>query len=639
MAANDLPLELILRRSISDGFLHSNDPELERLRHSQRQGVKTPLDDKEDGYSSSDSSSRHVPLSKDPSIYFQKVGLTSTQRSKPSKTRTLNTTLNYRESQGGSGGHSRGTTYRRGYGLSEISTSEEEDSSSSSSEDYDTSDSEDEAFPVSSRRFANPGKVLPSTGGRNQELAHYVAHITGRIDPWELRMQKLQEERKKVAPQIAEQIANDFRNLNIKPAVAPAKSWNNVDVSQRLKAMSLETEQIKEKRRKEIELKNQAMTKDIENCLARIKEERETVIRIRDEAIKQAQQEKERLAKEAEDKAKAAVAQKEAQNKKAAEEVAAKAEKAKKTAAAAAEKASADTSAIFVSEAASAEYQRYTKVLEHIRMVVLPAITGNPQLKKFCFSARRDIVASIGQLVNKRSEILRVATEIDGYFNTTKSQNESAYNWVLNCTAKKIVKQAETEALVKATPTFPLAHVAVLLFTNHPLFLDVLMARFAKKCPYVTPMYIQKGPNDSSEDYLAKLAYKKTAKGYESEAQYNARQCAMFTLYCAIMQTTPPIGQNVYPISYGWTWVARIMNMPPRPITPALIAVFVEVCGNMYLRTYRNQAHKVLQLLFQEFIPIIPSQGKDGTTRLKILLEDFAKSGQIPVPEGRDFSN
>ncbi|KAG0008564.1 hypothetical protein BGZ80_003295 [Entomortierella chlamydospora] len=77
--------------------------------------------------------------------------------------------------------------------------------------------------------------------------------------------------------------------------------------------------------------------------------------------------------------------------------------------------------------------------------------------------------------------------------------------------------------------------------------------------------------------------------------------------------------------------------MPPRPITPALIAVFIEVCGNMYLGTYRNQANKVLRLLYEDFLPMIPKQGIDGKVRLKTLLDDFIKSGQIPVADGREF--
>jgi len=39
---------------------------------------------------------------------------------------------------------------------------------------------------------------------------------------------------------------------------------------------------------------------------------------------------------------------------------------------------------------------------------------------------------------------------------------------------------------------------------------------------------------------MKKLGYAKKDKGWESAAQYNARQCAIFSLYCAIMQTEPP---------------------------------------------------------------------------------------------------
>ncbi|KAF9433752.1 hypothetical protein BGZ76_009032 [Entomortierella beljakovae] len=638
MPANELPLDFILQRSVSDRLTNPDNLELDRLSISQtepRRELEPEQEQKQDEKDIEDNSlnKNHIPLSKDPSIYYQKIGLTSTQRSRPSKLNTINSTLSRN-----------GSAVRRGYGLDDFSTSEEEDenddngNTDSDDDEYLTSDSEDEAFPVSSRRYANPGKQPSDLEGRNTELAHYVAHITGRIDPWELKMQRVQEEGRHRSSQTAEKIASDFKKLSTastKPATI--SSWNPDDVAQRLKAMDLETEAIKEKRKKETEAKNQAMAKEIENCLARIKDERETAIRIREEALRKIREEEERKVKEAEEKEKASIAQKEAQQKKATEEAEAKAERAKKAAAAAAEKRATDTSAIFVSEAANAEYQRYTKVLDHIRTRVLPAVTGNPPLKKFCFGARRDIVASIGQLINKRQEVIRVATEIDNYFKTAKNHSEDAYSWVLNCTAKKLVKQAETEALVKCAPTFPLAHVAVLLFTNHPLFHEVLMSRFAKKCHYVTPMYIQKEPNDSPEDYLRKLAYKSTGKGFESEAQYNARQCAMFTLYCAILQTTSLMGQNLHPMSYGWTWMARIMNMPPRPITPALIAVFLEVCGNSYLRTYRNQANKVLALLYNEFLQMVPQQGVDGKTRLKILLDDFLKTGQIPLADGQGF--
>ncbi|KAK3812260.1 MAG: GLE1-like protein-domain-containing protein [Benniella sp.] len=441
----------------------------------------------------------------------------------------------------------------------------------------------------------------------------------------------------------------------MRPATAPNWIRNVDDVAQQIKAMELETQSIKEKRRKEFETRQLAVDKEVEDCLRRVRDERETAIRIREEAIRQAQLEKEKAAKAEEEKAKAIVAQKQAQDKKAAEEAAAaekaqKAEKDKKAAAAAAAEkaknaaaagiadASSNTGSNFVSETALVEYKRYMDLLTHLKTVAVPAVENDPAIRKFCAGIRREIMPSIGQLINKQHEIIRVAMEIDQQFKKAmQTQNENVYYWVLNFTAKKLTKQAEGEALVKAAPAFPLAHVAVLLFTNHPRFMDVLLARFVKKCPYTAPLYMSKESSESPDEFLHRLGYKKKEKRLENEAEYNGRQCAIFTLYCAIMQTNPPAGRNLYPLSNGWTWMSRVLNMPPRPITPSLITVFLEVCGERYLRTYGNQARKVIQLLVNEFIPLIPRQGKDGTTRLKTLLEEYLRTGQFSVVEGREF--
>ncbi|KAF9581726.1 hypothetical protein BGW38_001157 [Lunasporangiospora selenospora] len=384
------------------------------------------------------------------------------------------------------------------------------------------------------------------------------------------------------------------------------------------------------------------MKKEIDDCLAKVKEERETAIRIREEAARAVQLEKERLEKEVEDKKKAEEAAKVAREEIAkanAQAVAtASAAKAKQQAAAAAQHQASTTSTVFASDSANREYDHYISVLNHLKQNVDPAVSNDPATKKYCFAQRREIRAIIGQLVNIKKEIFRVATELDSMFKETmRTRGAAAYYWVMNTTAKKLVKQAETEALVTASHTFPLAHVAVLLFTNHEKFKDVLMARFSKKCPYVIPKYFAKEPTETPDQFLKKLGYTMKEKGWESEAQYDARQCGMFSLYCAIMQTTPQVGQNLYPLSQGWTWMARIINMPPHPITPALITVFLEVCGHGYMRAYRQQANKVLQLLMSDFIPLIPKEGVAGTTRLKTLLENLLKTGQIPVPEGREF--
>lgn len=95
---------------------------------------------------------------------------------------------------------------------------------------------------------------------------------------------------------------------------------------------------------------------------------------------------------------------------------------------------------------------------------------------------------------------------------------------------------------------------------------------------------------------------------------------------------------NPFPISLGWTWCARIMNMAQREITPLLIHSFLEIAGNHMLRTYPRQFPKVLELLYHQILPSAPVHPtKDNVshiTGLKLYLEDYFKTGKlVPIPE------
>ncbi|KAG0096871.1 hypothetical protein BGZ93_003883 [Podila epicladia] len=571
MATHDLPIEFILSRSLSEGIVKKDDPNLLSLRLSQ---------------------SRANDLASFRPSQPLKINLVSTiNRSKKYSTRVDSSSFSNNRHNNVSG-----------YGLADSSSSEESDS--------DFSD-EDNSYPFGAKRSVT---TLSSTSTRMSDTksiarqnqitnpnshVDYVAHITGRMDPWELQIQKLRDEGKEQAPQFAHKIVKDFRGLGSQQGGSMiSRPHDNDDIAQRLKSLAIEVEAIRDKRKMETDVMNHALSKDIDDCLARIKEERDTAIRIREEALKREQLEKERIAKEAEEKKKAAIAEKEEQEKRAKEAsaaaAAATAAKAKKIADDAAKKASIATSnaaSVFVSGAADKERQHYKSVLDYIHNEVVVAIDSNKAVKKSCADAKREIVPLIGQLINVRDEILRVAITIDGVFKKIRdAHGDNGYYWIMNIAAKKFVQQAGNDLLVKVGPAFPMAHVIVLLFTNHPKFLDVMMARFSKKCPYVMPMYIVKDDSDTPDLYMKKLGYARKDKGWESEAQYDARQCAIFSLYCAIMQTEPT-------------------------------------------------AMKIFRLTMTDFVPIVPKEGVAGATRLKTQLEDFMKSGHIPKAEGRDIPN
>ncbi|KAG0344287.1 hypothetical protein BG004_004600 [Podila humilis] len=639
MATYDYPLESILARSVNDGVNYTNDRSSDsttRMAKLKSISLRTP------------SESPHLGRAIAPTMPPPRKNNLNTINGARKKYSTLQTNgyyvIDHQHVQ---------YTEVSGYGLGDDTSSEEDEEEEEDNSFEDDFKKKDELGDNENKDNDWGGVViLPSavsSGHRNKprpnNSVEYVAHVTGRLDPWELQMQKLREESKELAPQIANRITNDFQVLKNQlktqqhqqpqqqqsSNTATARDYN--DITQRLKDLTTGTEEIKENRRKETEAMNQALSRDIESCLEQIKVERETAIRIREEALHRARLEEERLAKEAEDQKRAAEAEKEAKEKRAKEAseaaAAASAAQAKKLADEATKRASlasANAAGMFASESANLEHQHYKSVLAHIHDEVVVTVQNNKALKQFCGEAKREIIPLIGQLINVREEIVRVAITIDGVFKRVKeAQGDLGYYWIMNIAAKKFVQQAGNDLLVKADPAFPMAHVIVLLFTNHPKFLDVIMARFAKKCPYILPVYIAHDSADTTDQFMKKLGYAKKEKGWETEAQYDARQCAIFSLYCAIMQTDPPVGRNLYPIEHAWTWMARILNMPPRPITPALISSFID-------------AMKVLRLMVEEFIPLIPKEGVAGATRLKTQLEDLMKTGRIPVPNGRNFS-
>jgi hypothetical protein len=55
-------------------------------------------------------------------------------------------------------------------------------------------------------------------------------------------------------------------------------------------------------------------------------------------------------------------------------------------------------------------------------------------------------------------------------------------------------EQAETEVTVKPSTAYPLAHVSVMLATKHVDFMDILIGRIVKHCPYIIPRYYDDDP-------------------------------------------------------------------------------------------------------------------------------------------------
>ncbi|PVZ98735.1 hypothetical protein BB558_005244 [Smittium angustum] len=173
----------------------------------------------------------------------------------------------------------------------------------------------------------------------------------------------------------------------------------------------------------------------------------------------------------------------------------------------------------------------------------------------------------------KREEEREVANHINEYLSSIKRNSEDAYTWLLNLTAKSLIKQAETEVSVKTTVCYPLAHVTVLLFRIHTGLIDM--------------------EGETTDEYRKRLGYTRSYEDnkWESQFKYEERMCGIIAYYTAILQTTPN-----------------------------------EIGGYSMQTAYANQFTKILNMIKSGYIPSVPKTSPTAiasTSRLESVLDFY----------------
>ncbi|KAI8899894.1 GLE1-like protein-domain-containing protein [Globomyces pollinis-pini] len=277
--------------------------------------------------------------------------------------------------------------------------------------------------------------------------------------------------------------------------------------------------------------------------------------------------------------------------------------------------------------------------VNHIKKVIKPESLKDNAIQNKLFKDRMVINRTIGQLTPIFQNILVLLKKLGNTLKDVKDNHPNLYELVLYMLAKKVVKQAETEVSVRKETAFPLAVLCVVTANKHQPFIDILLGRMMFKCSYIIPCYQKKLPTETVPEYQSRLGYKMTNGTFETELQYNERMCGIVSLYAAIIQTKVPNIPNPFGIQHAWTWLARILNMKPRKLTPQLIYTFLEITGNALINEYRHQAKKMILVIKDQFIPTIPAAAISSTTRLQSFLEETViKNGTIPICSGSDFA-
>uniref|UniRef100_A0A8C3M647 mRNA export factor GLE1 n=1 Tax=Chrysolophus pictus TaxID=9089 RepID=A0A8C3M647_CHRPC len=223
------------------------------------------------------------------------------------------------------------------------------------------------------------------------------------------------------------------------------------------------------------------------------------------------------------------------------------------------------------------------------------------------------------------------------------TQHPQGLDFVHYKLAEKFVKQGEEEVASHRESAFPIALVISGIWEVHPRVGELFLAHLHKKCPYSVPFYPAYKEGASMEEYQRMLGYLVQDSKMEEEDHFLKRMSGLIRLYAALIQLRWPYGnkQGAHPhgLSYGWCWLAQMLNMEPLVVvTATLLYDFLEVCGHALMKQYHCQFWKLLLLMQENYIPRIEAitnvGQKASLTRFKQFVEESLQKKDIPLPKG-----
>ncbi|CAG9789427.1 unnamed protein product [Diatraea saccharalis] len=278
-------------------------------------------------------------------------------------------------------------------------------------------------------------------------------------------------------------------------------------------------------------------------------------------------------------------------------------------------------------------------------------LLDNANLKKFRFDCQKAVNTPVNALssvsgmhmrdkYDKLSKLLKgERVQVLDTFVIANQHPQGLY-YCTALLAKKIVRQGDL--LVSSNPeaAFPLAAVAVALWSQFPTFGKLLEANFHKQCPYLVPMFLPQKEGQTDMEFYLSRGYTYNDEGVvEKQDKFLRRMSGIFRLQCAIWITKSPQflnTSNPHGLRYGWQWLASFINLRPEPdISATLLHDFFTVCGSEFFKHYGKQFTKIIKLISIDYLKILENIDEGGPkTRLEVFLQNTLKSGQIPPPSG-----
>ncbi|XP_010248703.1 PREDICTED: protein GLE1 [Nelumbo nucifera] len=249
-------------------------------------------------------------------------------------------------------------------------------------------------------------------------------------------------------------------------------------------------------------------------------------------------------------------------------------------------------------------------------------------------SYERQIVRHIKQITGEKDVVRAKAKELMKIFNDPNCPQSISVAMF----AKKVVSQCENPSADFGSTSFACAHVIVLVTSQVPLAMDLILAEFHKACIYTVPKYMEYSESafKTKGAYYKMIGYQEEDGGLESTERYVERVESYLKLYAALVQTEADGVQNMHGLKEGWAWLARFLNaLPANRYTATALEAFLKMAGFALFRKYKSQFMKILNIISRNFVDALEAQRDPKLNHVITLIKSYlGKKTFLQEPEG-----
>lgn len=274
------------------------------------------------------------------------------------------------------------------------------------------------------------------------------------------------------------------------------------------------------------------------------------------------------------------------------------------------------------------------------------AFRQNPSMKKVRLTIKKQVNLAVNQIAASVKQVSGKVRDLCRVLRDTKRMGGSAGEaFAMKEVAERLVNESDGTVALSKTTAFAVAAVIVgVAATAEQVekMRDVIFAAFFNHCMYTMPRYTRRKRSETIDDYRSRIGYK---DGEEAES-YLERMCGCVNLFGAVVQceqvytgsSSAREVRNPFSLDYGWSWLARVVNIEQHSITPAIVYAFLETAGYPMAKRYRRQFAKLMAIIQKTVVLKAHSAAPKGpTSRLDIFIDEYVSAGCVirNAPEGR----